>query len=150
MWLPIDDIYDVSVDGQIRKYGRCVMKGSKDTLGYHQCYFYGRARMLHRMVASRFLPAPTSENCEIDHIDRNKSNNHASNLRWCSKSCNMLNRAHKVSSKTNEPHITLYTIPSSGNIRYIVRFYKDKKTVFQKHFKTLPEAIIARNNYIPQ
>ena len=145
MWLTIDDVYDVSVDGQFRRNGR-VLKGSKDTLGYNQCYLYGRAKMLHRIVASRFLPAPTSEDCEIDHIDRNKSNNHASNLRWCSRSCNMLNRAHKIPT-TGERYITLYIL-RSGDIRYVVTFKKSKKYLHHTYHKTLEEAITDRDKYL--
>jgi hypothetical protein len=38
----------------------------------------------HRLVAETFIPNP-EEYEVIDHIDRNKSNNHVSNLRWCTQ-----------------------------------------------------------------
>lgn len=43
---------------------------------------------VHRLVAETFIPNPNNYS-EIDHIDRNKSNNHVSNLRWCSREENM-------------------------------------------------------------
>jgi len=145
MWLPIDSVYEVSVEGEVKKNGK-IMKGGYDTLGYRQVSQYNKLKMVHRLVASRWLPAPTDENCQIDHIDRNRSNNHASNLRWCSKSINMLNRDHKV-PKTGQRYITLYTF-RNGDIRYVVGFKKAKEYLYHTYHKTLEEAIIDRDNYL--
>jgi len=141
-WLPIDNIYSVSVDGQVKKNGK-IMKGAFDTLGYRQVSQHGRLKMVHRLVASRFLPAPTEDDCEIDHIDRDRSNNHASNLRWCSKSVNMLNRTHKI-PRTGEKYIILYTL-KSGGIRYVLELNKNKPNHYKAYFKTFEEAVILRN-----
>lgn len=148
MWLPIDDVYSVSIDGQVKKNGR-LMKGATDSIGYRQVSHHGKLVMMHRLVASRFLPAPsTNENVEIDHIDRNKSNNHASNLRWCSKSANMLNRTHRVSN-TGEQLISK-VILRSGKIRYVFSFQRHVLK-FKKHFETLEEAIAFKHNFqIPE
>jgi len=148
MWLPIDDVYSVSIDGQVKKNGK-LMKGSRDSIGYRQVCQYGKLKMLHHLVASRFLPAPaTDEKVEIDHIDRDKSNNHASNLRWCSKSVNMLNRTHKISPNTCEPYIHLYTL-KNGDIRFVFQVIRTTpKFKYSKYFETLQEAIDFRNNFI--
>ena len=37
---------------------------------------------VHRLVAAAFLPAPTSFEMHIHHIDFTKSNNCADNLEW--------------------------------------------------------------------
>lgn len=42
---------------------------------------------IHRLVATAFLPNPNSFK-EINHKDENKSNNHLSNLEWCTSSYN--------------------------------------------------------------
>lgn len=42
----------------------------------------------HRLVAETFIPNPQNLP-EIDHIDRNKCNNHVSNLRWITRNDNM-------------------------------------------------------------
>jgi len=38
---------------------------------------------IHRLVAETFIPNPHNYN-SVDHKDRNKHNNHVSNLEWCS------------------------------------------------------------------
>jgi hypothetical protein len=148
MWLPIDDVYSISIDGQVMKNGK-LMKGASDSIGYRQVSQHGKLKMVHRLVASRFLPAPpTDEKVEIDHIDRNKSNNHASNLRWCSKSINMKNRKHKISSDTGEPYIHMYYHPHGRLISYVFQVLrKTPEFRFKKYFATLEEAIDFRNNF---
>lgn len=52
---------------------------------------FGRKHLLvHRLVAQAFVGNPRRLN-EVDHIDTNKDNNHADNLRWCTHSENHLN-----------------------------------------------------------
>jgi len=48
--------------------------------------------LVHRLVGQHFLEKPTADKCLIDHIDRNKINNHVSNLRWVSHQENCNNR----------------------------------------------------------
>ena len=42
---------------------------------------------VHRLVALAFIPNPKKLPC-VDHIDNNRFKNHASNLRWCTRSFN--------------------------------------------------------------
>lgn len=43
---------------------------------------------VHRLVAETFIENPENLT-DVDHIDRNKENNHVKNLRWCSRIDNM-------------------------------------------------------------
>ena len=97
IWLPIDVNYSVSNDGLVMNTntGR-ILKPSNDGRGYHRIDIYGKHNKLHRLVASRFLPSPTEEGMIIDHIDRDRLNNCASNLRWCSHADNSKNRTRKI------------------------------------------------------
>jgi hypothetical protein len=53
-----------------------------------------RSMSLHRLVAEAFLPNPEGYK-EVDHIDRDKTNNHIDNLRWCTRSENLKNMEAK-------------------------------------------------------
>jgi len=46
-------------------------------------YLRQKSVNIHRLVAETFIPNPKNYN-SVDHKDRNKHNNHASNLKWCS------------------------------------------------------------------
>ena len=53
---------------------------SKDSKHYY--------RLAHRLVASAFLPNPANLP-EVNHKDENSTNNHFSNLEWCSRKYNV-------------------------------------------------------------
>ena len=67
----------------------------KSNHNYHKVMIqYGenkRNMRVHRLVAETFL-ANDNNLPEVDHIDRNRLNNHLSNLRWVSRSDNLKNR----------------------------------------------------------
>lgn len=67
------------------KYRNKYLKHSLDKDGYHIVWLSTknnqRRYKVHRLVAEAFIP--NSENKpQVDHIDRNKSNNYYKNLRW--------------------------------------------------------------------
>lgn len=70
----------------------CYLKQIKDRNGYLcvvlQKHGSRKFKLIHRLVAEEFIKKDEGKN-EINHKDENKSNNHFSNLEWCSRSYNM-------------------------------------------------------------
>lgn len=126
----LDNLYQVSNDGQVRRKpgtykrkmkvdGR-VVKSRPDKDGYLIINFEVNRRRVtskvHRLVAEAFIPNPMPE---VNHIDGNKQNNHASNLEWCDRVQNIAHsvaigkspRGERSSSKLDDMQIlTIYTL----------------------------------------
>lgn len=63
------------------------MKQSRHSLGYRLVNLQGKVWYVHRLMAITFLNAP--EVFEVNHIDKDKSNNHLDNLEIISHSQNL-------------------------------------------------------------
>jgi len=90
-WMCIDGI-DVS------SYGRCKSAQGRPFFPNPQKngYPYKNNKLVHRLVAAAFLPAPpTSLHVTVDHIDRNRSNNHYLNLRWATATDQAVNKKRR-------------------------------------------------------
>jgi len=102
-WRLIDgyDNYEISSHGRVRnnKTSR-IKKIQKDKAGYQ---FIGLSKdrklkffYIHRLVSFAFLEKK-DDDIEVDHIDKNRSNNMITNLRWATRSINCRNKS--ISSK---------------------------------------------------
>lgn len=79
--------------------------------GYVQIALNGQCKQKHIIVAKQFIKNVDPKNKPIvDHIDRNRANYNASNLRWVSQKENMLNR----SSTKGKPHDYVDNIPDEA------------------------------------
>jgi hypothetical protein len=84
--------YLATAAGQIiGKRHHLPMRASLDADGYLQLTLRldGKTvcRRVHQLIALAFLP-PAGPGDTVDHIDRDKSNNRASNLRWMQRAAN--------------------------------------------------------------
>lgn len=121
--------YEVSNLGRIRHIKLGVANGKLSHTGYWYSYLSfdsGKShnRLHHRLVAYAFLDNPEGKPV-VDHIDRNKQNNHVDNLRWATYSENSYN-----------------TLGSSGNRgRKVIRI--NPRTQERKQFNSVKEAAAA-------
>jgi len=88
--------YEVSNLGQVRSiYKKTkiekILKGNLNNNGYLQVKIVRKKILIHHLVAYAFLGS-RPEGLQIDHIDRNKLNNKADNLRYCTRFENIKNR----------------------------------------------------------
>lgn len=93
-----EGLYQVSNKGKVKRLKgyQCKkereLKNKQDKYGYHYVILSkeGKAKTLkmHRIVAKEFIPNLDNKPL-INHIDGIKTNNHASNLEWCTSSENI-------------------------------------------------------------
>ena len=133
-WRPIpgyEGLYSVSSIGRVRSEDRITTHGTsykavkgrtlcqnRTTNGYLALRLWRngqfRVARVHQLVAEAFIDKP-GEAFMVDHIDRNRSNNTISNLRWVTKAQNMRNTQCRTASGFK----FAYLMPSG---RYIARY----------------------------
>ena len=79
---PRGNHYLVTNKGQV--FGvRGEVKGTKQSKGYMQTTGPGKEKLLiHRIIAEVWCIKRSPDQIEVDHLDRNRCNNHPSNLEW--------------------------------------------------------------------
>ena len=147
MWLKYNTKYSVNENGEVKniKTERILKPWRRGK--YLAVNIEGRSKIyIHKMVAEVFLVRTLDTYTEVDHIDRNRYNNTATNLRYVSKQENNRNKSieftkRKMSSLTsNEHHIR--------QVREIFIFQISKHNLSHyKSFKTLEEAIKYRDEF---
>lgn len=95
--IPNSQHYYVSENGDVfnAKLNRYICTKNPKS-GYKKVTVNGGALYVHVMVCTLFNGSkPIGGRYTVDHIDRNKMNNKAKNLRWVTQKVNNSNRKHK-------------------------------------------------------
>jgi hypothetical protein len=103
----------------------------------------GKSCRIHRLIALHYIPNPENKP-EVDHINRDRTDNRIENLRWATKSENMQNKGVAKSNKLGIKNIHYEEQYGKSSYRYQKKI--NGKNI-RKRFKTLEEAIQFKNEY---
>ena len=136
--------YEVNIEGVVRRIYKCgTHKILRPVLshGYQRVALYRggceHKKLVHRLIADNFIPNPDNKP-HIDHINRIRTDNRISNLRWVTPSENAFNKTCK-----RTPTIYKYTekVDVYRYEYYRIQYYDDNGKKRQtKRFKTREEA----------
>lgn len=131
-WRPVvgyEGRYEVSNLGRVRSVERiieavgtyggkrivrsCILKPQygKEPYGRVALGSGNEKRRIHRLVAQAFIPNPENKRC-VDHINGDKHDNRASNLRWCTHYENNNN----VNTKKNARYPIMQIDPKTDEV----------------------------------
>jgi hypothetical protein len=137
--------YEVSDAGEVRnsKTGKTLKQilGSRGYLQVTLCpghNFY----TIHRLVAMYHIENPENKP-QVDHIDRNKTNNSIENLRWVTHSENVLNKDYNH-RKTDGSHNIYITRSGRFNVQITNSLH------VCKNFKTMEDAVAFRDQWMAE
>jgi hypothetical protein len=146
MWKTVTThpIYEVSDAGEVRNTAtNKVLKPGMDNRGYQRVVLGPGSKTIsvHRLVALYHIENPENK-LEVDHIDRNRSNNSVQNLQWATRSENQLNRGYAIKN----PEMHHMVITKYGSFQVKIR----GRTKVDKCFKTLEDAIAFRDRFMEE
>lgn len=101
--------------------------------GYYNVKFGGKMYRQHRILYQMYHSITLTEDCQIDHLDMNRSNNKKENLRCCTQSENQFNRkCYKNNKSTGIKDI--YRRIVKGKQYLTIQISKYGKTIYCKRY----------------
>lgn len=94
-WLPVAGASDYSVSnlGRVKNKHGAITSGTKKPSGYMATTIDRKPWLIHRLVASVWLPPASPEKTEINHLNNRRDDNRVDNLEWVTRSENVIKRA---------------------------------------------------------
>ena len=153
--------YIISNYGEVYSLKRGMVRDMKQhvgTHGYMQCRLSTNARAktlrVHVLVGNHFIGKRQGE-LTFDHIDINRVNNRADNIRLATKSEQRINTKINKNSKTGERNIRNHTDTRpdrNGNEYWKIEIRRNKKIVFNKCLNkkkfSLEDAVKVRDDFL--
>lgn len=137
VWKPIEENneYFVSNYGRVR-HGDRILRLIMDRYGYPIVSISHPKKLLkvHRLVGKAFIPNPEGKP-QINHIDYDRSNNHADNLEWVTPKENTAHsicnfpKFKKMRSPTGEKYVILNKNSGSYRVKFRKQYYGSYKTI---------------------
>ena len=90
-WKAINDKYEVSTLGNVRRIGSDKLKALYENNSGYFTVYVGKNELVHRLVARAFIPNPDYKR-EVNHKNGIKTDNTVSNLEWVTRSENLTHR----------------------------------------------------------
>jgi hypothetical protein len=115
------------------------LAGTKNNNGYVRLRFKKKYYSCHHLAW--LFSSGNFPDSQIDHINGVRCDNRILNLRLCSPTENQFNRGAQKNNKLG--HKNIFFLKKKN--RFCVRIYKHKKLQYVRSFKTLNDAIMARN-----
>ncbi len=149
VWKVIEEFpnYMVSNKGEVMNgITKRILKPGIEGGGYHKVSLckdrVKKTCKVHTLVATAHLENPNGHPC-VDHIDRTKTNNDVSNLRWCSQSQNLMNMTKRSNTTSTYKGVHWY----KNNQKWHSRITIDGKQKHIGYFTSEVQAASAYNNY---
>jgi hypothetical protein len=99
---------------------------------------------IHRLVAITFIPNPDNKPV-VDHIDRDPTNNHISNLRWATIKENNNNRNMPTENSRNTTGEMNIFYQKRDNV-WIIKYQRDDKEIYYGRYNSFEEAKEAKDS----
>jgi len=125
--------YEVSRCGKVRRIikssGKARLTSQYAPCGYMRTKLGNKNHQVHNLVAITFVSKPEDYDATftVDHIDNNKLNNHATNLRWVSKSKQTLNR--RTRARVSNDSMPVIATSIDGSVVYRLESMMDAKQI---------------------
>ena len=145
------DTYGINKLGEIKdlRTGK-IMKQHTSPDGYKKINLRNpdgsKLFQVHRLVAIQFLP-PVEDKNEVDHIDRDKTNNNIDNLRWSDDYEQCSNKGDFRNNKTGHKYIW-YESRCNSYVFCITRNKKRHRKRFNAKKYTLEDVIKYKEDYV--
>tara|TARA_R110002020_G_C16245737_1_gene769437 strand:+ start:913 stop:1413 length:501 start_codon:yes stop_codon:yes gene_type:complete len=111
------------------------MKPNFTMNGYKKICLYKdgikKTHTIHSLVGNAFIGLRTGE-MTFDHIDRNKTNNRADNIRLATKSEQQVNTNTSKNNKLGEKYICIQMDKRNGRKFYTILIRRNGKEIFRK------------------